>query len=674
MSKKGAEATTEEPTDDEQAAKLSTILAASTIFTVCILCICAAILPWWKGSSAGSRFARASEIRLNTALTLWEVSLTLQVPISPDSPDLHTITRSFAWNDECDKCDFMVPLQAARAFTILTVILALGATGSFSAAFTEPLGILAGALLSFVCILTCLVAVICALVIESGGLIGEGFILLLVATVLSVVSMALALYAASKALADETAAHRVAQSKEGSRLKRSKFARDKERTRSQELEEQIRRSRGDGDFDIKKFKSYTHLKRVIEWSAANSAEEIPIELLEASYREVDDSMEGSISIDDVLVALRASGMQVTKNTVLVIWGKDSTHMTIQGFVEFFRSVEELSRFQHRAEQRTQIVALACSCCFIIFIVVVGTLLLFYIQVEEGDDKVVLQNALIACSVVLGFLFIMVILVPALKFTLGTSAASWHLHCKKRFKPPKRRPGGSNSGFAQQTGDRSPPKSGLRQASWGTGEVATPAVNAAMFGASYRVKKAQAEMARLNRDWHDCPNGCGFQGTKQELTQHEYMCPLRGRHVTIKAPMAAGDEENGPPPPGVILNEDGEMDRYDPMAFQLEHMNQMSQQSRTFLAVTGVDTSQLTPTAPERAAANSGGFMALTNGPAQKAAQGAEGQGAALSRAAEGWNAPANARAMALDAAGGPTEAEPKAPAAAVHPSCPIPAT
>merc|ERR1712054_689067 len=102
------------------------------------------------------------------------------------------------------------------------------------------------------------------------------------------------------------------------------------------------------------------------------------------------------------------------------------------FVEFFRHIEELNRFQKKAAAKAQFAAFLLNCCFLSNIVIVGMLLMTYIRMDASaseDDRVILKNGLMAAGILLLALFVCVVAMPAARLTLGPSIAAWKLQAQ-----------------------------------------------------------------------------------------------------------------------------------------------------------------------------------------------------------------------------------------------------
>lgn len=655
--------TAEEPkelTADEKVARIATMAAAGIMFVVALLGICSVFLPWWVGAAGTGNISRdPTHIGVDSTITLWGYELIMRVPVSPDSTDLHTVTTVSDWSAFCTAEEIRirtwptecVTIEAARAFSILTAIIALGATVALMGGLFEPLALLAGAVLDFLTGLFAAVGLVTGVLTATGGLLGVGFFMLVASAVLCALSMALTLYAAAKAMPLEDP-HAGKDGAHLTRMQKSEAARDEATKVKERLEANVRRiSQDDQDMlgeggleegPDEPTKTYYKLGMVIEWSQKHGpadGQEIPLELLEEAFQEMDGDGSGKVDIDELVLALRSCGlpasMAATQALVKSIDKNSDGDLDIHEFVDYFRLQEELERFQHVSEQRAQFLSIVCSGCFLFHIVIVGALLMLFIQMDEAEtdpqNYSIMKNALVVCAVNLGILLLVVILIPAVKLTLGANAAAWRRHYDKRFTKVKKKRQSSEEASYEcrfrcgykgdlkevQThekncpvrGGQPLPQGGLRQAGWTGGGDQGPHVNAAIFGASYRVKKAQAALAHLNRDYRECMNGCGFAGSNEEVTKHEYMCPLRRRQSVVSA--EGGGQ--APPPPGVILGDDGTMDRYDPLAFRLEQMNQLgSVQPRTFVTMASRDTGQQ-PGGAERTANPNNNMLALEYG-------------------------------------------------------------
>mmetsp|Transcript_68914 Transcript_68914/g.190782 ORF Transcript_68914/g.190782 Transcript_68914/m.190782 type:complete len:639 (+) Transcript_68914:61-1977(+) len=601
----------EEATPEELAAKYSTYVASFLMFSVSILGICAAFLPWWQGQAAVANVSQA--IGVDSAITLWYMELTESVPISPDDPELHTVARTSNWGEWCEEEEMIrrewpaecVAIKFARAVTILTPILALFSLVGLLYGLVEPLALLAGAVFALLVAMCSGAGGICGLIIGTGGIGGPGWIIILTCLVLTVFGFVATLYAAAKAMPLEDpnaeADEKVSRFKAGAgdanqggyvpnkRMRRSTIEREKAADIAKMLQENMRKHTEELKEQEQKGgkrerKPPVNLKQVIEWSSnhgTDESQEIPLELLEKAFRDMDTDGSGNVTVDEMIEALQECGLNASQKVVAKIIKEidknSSGDIDVHEFVDFFRHVEELNRFQEKTENRAQFLSIVCNCCFLAHIVIVGVLLMVFIGMDEeetgADNYSIMRNALIVFSIILGLLFLAVIAIPAVRLTLGPNMVAWRRHYDKKFKQGKKKRPGANEaqyecrlkcGFrgslqeVQQHEKMCParsdgqplPQGGLRQSAWGDGPEPTT-VNAAIYGSSYRVRKAQEELAKLNRDWRECPNGCGFAGTNAEVAEHEFHCLLRRRGSVASVDTAA---MRAPPPPGMIGGE------------------------------------------------------------------------------------------------------------------------
>ncbi|CAE7456042.1 unnamed protein product, partial [Symbiodinium necroappetens] len=84
------------------------------------------------------------------------------------------------------------------------------------------------------------------------------------------------------------------------------------------------------------------------------------------------------------------------------------------------TLEEMTRFQRKTQQRAQFLSYVLNFCFLVHIILVGVLLMIFIRMDEetgGDTYPILRNCLMAFSIVLVVLFLLVIGIPAARMTL-----------------------------------------------------------------------------------------------------------------------------------------------------------------------------------------------------------------------------------------------------------------
>jgi hypothetical protein len=97
-------------------------------------------------------------------------------------------------------------------------------------------------------------------------------------------------------------------------------------------------------------KSYGHLKQVLFWQAEHGHEEdvdIPVEILQQAFQEIDVDFSGEIDTSELLYALRQCGLpaseRATESIVKEIDINNSGDIDVHEFVDFFRQIQELQR-------------------------------------------------------------------------------------------------------------------------------------------------------------------------------------------------------------------------------------------------------------------------------------------------------------------------------------------
>merc|ERR1719181_203823 len=186
---------------------------------------------------------------------------------------------------------------------------------------------------------------------------------------------------------------------------------------------------GADDDDKKQKKVPVMLQRVLfRKPVEGDDDEIPTKMLEDAFAEIDGDGSGSIELDELVDALKLCGLAVSKNATDVVMKEidknASGDVDLREFIEFFRHIEDLNRFQKKTAARQQFLSFLLNFCFLGDIVVVGVMLMMFIRMNKDanpDNYSIMKNVLMACSFALGFLFLVVILMPILRLALGPTA-------------------------------------------------------------------------------------------------------------------------------------------------------------------------------------------------------------------------------------------------------------
>eukprot|EP00931_Biecheleriopsis_adriatica_P086512 TRINITY_DN61172_c0_g1_i1.p1 TRINITY_DN61172_c0_g1~~TRINITY_DN61172_c0_g1_i1.p1 ORF type:complete len:647 (-),score=150.09 TRINITY_DN61172_c0_g1_i1:105-1982(-) len=606
------------PTDEELQAviKVTSLAGAGCAFTASILAILATALPWWTGT-ASSQLLKVgldgTETTISSVISLWSFDLVLN--LAPEEGELegreHRLTPT--WADVCQTAERTMPVVpgecgnvvAAQACTILCCMLAAVSAGLVlvSRRFSNLLLLAAGACAILACFFA-LGGLFMGVLTSTAGLTGIGFIMLMAAMATSGLAVACIFYAATKALPPEPI---VDSEGKASRLKRAQESYQKNADMIAQLEEGQKRKKQEREAqeaEGPKKKQPVMLKRVIFWSQENDGDEdveLPMELLEAAYQEIDEDGSGSLTLEELVDALKACGLNASQaaadNVMREIDKNMDGTIDIHEFVMFFRTLEEMNQFQKKTEQRAQFLVFICNFCFLTHIIVVGVLLMVFIRMDEAsnpDNYTIMKNLLIAFSVVLCLLFMSVIAIPAARMTLGPSIAAWQYHYYKAMQNQGVKQ--ISSGQNTQTGR----SRGLRGAAWTEGAGEGPAaVNAAKYGASYRVTRMTYDKSA------DFAQG--------GMSQRPLSTP--GSALESAGDMTASTLGGGAAQtathnvPGAILSKTGEFLRYDPASFRTAAMSSMGARmpmSFTPMQVQNLGTSSDDPSMPQ-------GMMAITDG-------------------------------------------------------------
>jgi hypothetical protein len=266
--------------------------------------------------------------------------------------------------------------------------------------------------------------------------------------------------------------------------------------RKQKAEQDALRSGEEGEEekeDDKKKKVPVMLQRVLFRKPVDGDDdEIPTRMLEDAFAEIDGDGSGSIELEELVDSLKLCGLAVSKAATDVVMKEidknASGDVDLREFIEFFRHIEDLNRFQKKTAARQQFVSFLLNFCFLVDIIVVGLMLMLFIKMDETenpDNYIIMKNVLMACSAGLGALFLVVILLPILRLALGPTANKMQKQYElaQEIKSQQRKKAMDEELFSGDVG-------GPRQAGY-TAEDAPPPVNAAMFGRSYRPGKVDS---------------------------------------------------------------------------------------------------------------------------------------------------------------------------------------
>mmetsp|Transcript_87079 Transcript_87079/g.224252 ORF Transcript_87079/g.224252 Transcript_87079/m.224252 type:complete len:608 (+) Transcript_87079:140-1963(+) len=596
----------------EGVAKFNAYGAAGLTFTAAILGVLSLVLPWWTGASTIGEVADPMSQRATA--TLWSFDLGVAVPNPEDITTTIIESRTVTWADACAAADMSATgepgacsmVRAIRGFSILTMFFGAAAAGALLVAVrVSHLVLLPGAILASLAGFCAFVGVGLGMATNTSGLTGFGCGSLLAASMMGFSGLAFSLYAATNAM-------KLAEGEETRipRQKRAEEARNKERDLAMQLEAGARRGRrhssessgsGTGTEGSGK-RAPVMLKKVLFWSQEKGAdgEQIPTKMLEAAFREIDASGDGSIDSDELVESLEACGLKVTQATVEVVMKEIdkncSGDIDIHEFVEFFRNLEELSRFDVKSQQQAQFLTFICNICFVIHIIIVSVLLMSFINLEgngEDDNYLIMKNMLFAFSAVLAFLLMFVICLPAIRLTLGQSLAQWQrayeAEVSKRLKNKKK----GNDANTQ------PGVSNLRGAAWAADSHVNPAtqhvpVNAALHGASYRVSR-RAQPALEDPFGQTGEATLRAADSRQDIDQQMYNDDGPGR-TSAAQPLGHSNDA---------------IDRYDPTAYRYAAM--LAVEARTASSFSPMQVRDLDVPPEMLATTNQPGMLALTGG-------------------------------------------------------------
>mmetsp|Transcript_30800 Transcript_30800/g.88481 ORF Transcript_30800/g.88481 Transcript_30800/m.88481 type:complete len:615 (+) Transcript_30800:88-1932(+) len=480
-------------------ADTAAVSGAGILGLAAVLALASLFLPWWVGGSSVGKLA--NDAVTGSTVSLWDLQLDVgkQAPDGAGGTTLKIEKQDMTWSQLCDlaaKTEDGEPgacsqVTAIRAFVVLAAIFNLAGAGALMLARSvSPLLLLVGAVLSLLSGVWAVLGIAMGTMVSTSGLQGGGAICCLISVIVDALALSASFYAAGIAMPIDTP-------KLKSRLTRHERVqeqRDKDMDEAMEMQAKVNARRlGEDTEESQGRRAPVMLKKVLFYSQETGgdadAEGVPTDWLEKAFQEIDEDGSGSIEMSELVECLNLCGLHASVEAMGNIMKEIDKNMSgdidIHEFVEFFRSIEELDRFQAKSEQRAQFAQVLCNCCFVTHIIVVSILLMTFINMKEEDDPdnyLIFKNMLLAFSMVLGFLLVFVICIPAVKLTLGAKMSAWERQYKEEInKRFKKKPTDDND-------DQGP-----RQAAWSTGNAKADGltqitVNAAVFGASYRVSK------------------------------------------------------------------------------------------------------------------------------------------------------------------------------------------
>ncbi|CAK9048040.1 unnamed protein product, partial [Durusdinium trenchii] len=417
---------------------------------------------------------------------------------------------------------------------------------------------------------------------STTGLGGYGFLLLGGSLVTGGLGVAAVFYAAAKAMPpppdglEEVRKTRMSNLQESTQREKDLAAMLEENVQRRRRESEAESGTGQpaGPRTVRRVP--VMLQKVIFWTQENEENEeaeLPMELLQAAYQEIDEDGSGSVTLVELVDALKLCGLNASEAAATTVMQEIDKNMNgtidIHEFVMFFRTLEEMTRFQRKTQQRAQFLSYVLNFCFLLHIILVGVLLMIFIRMDEatgGDTYPILRNCLMVFSIVLVVLFLLVIGIPAARMTLGVQVAAWQHHYNTSLQPSAKFKNKQRSVESSGAG-------GVRSAAWAEGAgTAQPQVNAAKYGASYRVSKmtydAAGEQAALQQQAEAVPAARPSVGAPGHLSHRSH----RSEHSQV--PSGAGSAVPTARPQGAILSKTGEFVRYDPAAYRNAAMNSM----------------------------------------------------------------------------------------------------
>eukprot|EP00927_Polykrikos_kofoidii_P051254 TRINITY_DN45040_c0_g1_i1.p1 TRINITY_DN45040_c0_g1~~TRINITY_DN45040_c0_g1_i1.p1 ORF type:complete len:647 (-),score=118.32 TRINITY_DN45040_c0_g1_i1:47-1873(-) len=411
--------------------------AAAGIFgVVAVLNIASLALPWYEGAKGGEIINdNPEDTPLSSSVTLWQATLTVQVAPVPGETSTKKKKHDFDWAGQCSAKEKLnrdlaghwpstcTKVKFMQAMGFLGILIGAGAAGVLLIAVLKMILLgLIGAILGTVCTICVMAQCVFAAMISTSG-IGIGAQVAGATLILSMAGVMVALYGAAKAVKAENVDPE--EEMDGTRQERAEKARTAALEARTQLENNMKARQEARSAEAEKH-APVYLQEVLDWCQdENNQEEIPTDLLEAAFGEIDEDDSGCIEMDELTNALRECGLPVSDAAMALVMTQidedQSGYVDIQEFVRFFKNLEDLNDFKKKSERRAQFASFLLNCCFLVDIVVVGILLMVFIRLDPGtsyDDYVILKNILTVAGVLLAFLFLCVVGLPAARLTLG----------------------------------------------------------------------------------------------------------------------------------------------------------------------------------------------------------------------------------------------------------------
>lgn len=653
--------------EEQKVVNIATMTGVASMLLAAVAAVIALLLPWWTGTASGSlgrcfwvdamtaadgstilncKFLSDSTKTLDGTITLWSIQQTIQTAAPLGQSQGKTILWSNSWDSACKTTYDMAQATPAACtqLTIVRVFLCLqpifGLVTVLSLLLAQrlsPLLLLLGALLGIAASMCATVALVLGLMTSSSGLNGYGFDSSLVCIGLSVLTVIASMYAASRAMprdsglfSQDAIAGRQAKFEDA----RVKVMEERERVdaiiREHKAAKLSRVANDDGERSEGSTLGGTAvgpkvpamLKKVLYWSDDHNPDgdednEIPTELLELAFREIDEEGTGSVLLEELVEQLRLCGLNASQAAADIVMKEIDKNcdgnVDIQEFVEFFRTLEDMNRFDKKSQNRARFLTNVCNCCFIVQTVCVSVLLILMIQSgsSSSDSSILLKNLFIACCSFLAFLCVCVIVIPAGRITIGPNMATWKRHFSQAVRSRRRKKGGSKepSTIAAASNSNAFGNAALRSAAWDSeaGQSGNmPTINGALQGTSYRVSKFTLHQP-ISEDSEELPGmntalPAGAAASKDSGSRSQSK-GSRGNSKRMASKSSYGSNA------GVILNKMGEFERYDPSSFRTAAMHALQSKPPTNFSPMQVHGLGLAPQEEETPA-----MLALSQGP------------------------------------------------------------
>lgn len=185
-----------------------------------------------------------------------------------------------------------------------------------------------------------------------------------------------------------------------------------------------------------------NLKRIFQWGERKGeggrfGAEVPDEIIENAFAEIDADDSGEISLDEFMMAVRKLGLEPSEEAFRAILEQvdsdGSGTMEYTEFYRFFRTLEETIREGAHSESQAALFSFFCQLCFFVHVIIISVTVIASSRrppaTEELDaikqsERNLMDTLVQIIAVNLCILFWCVVGIPMVRFSLGRSLNVW----------------------------------------------------------------------------------------------------------------------------------------------------------------------------------------------------------------------------------------------------------